>query len=312
MLLNNIMKRAPLHGRYAIKDLCLKNSYRSRWSFAVRQELPKRSSDNSGLKYALAAATILGTTSLTCAVLENDASLNDDAEKTVSVDPSVTPFPIQVGPPEYPLSTVYSLLGYGFRSVTFISFRVYALGIYIADQDKHLIPDVLDSKFLSNAFIDTDGTKSHAENLKEALDDPVKSTVLIGNLLDSGTRMMAKLTPVRNTDFNHLKDGFIRTILNHPEAKNNQAVLSAGLEELRKAFTEKGRVAKDDDLIVELQANGSLQFSYHDRKKDQMVRMGLVNEPLVGKLLFSQYMSGPKPLSPSTKNSIAAHIAAMV
>lgn len=264
----------------------------------------------------LAIALALGSCGIVAVAnlekLHNDANILDDGETSVNVDGAVSPFPVKLGPPKLPLSTEYSLLGYGFRSVTFISFKVYALGIYIADQDRHLVPDVLDSKFLSTAFIDTDASKSHKENVKQALDDPEKSTLLVGNLLDSGVRMAAKLTPIRNTDFNHLRDGFIRTILNHPEAKNNQETLSAGLEELKQAFSEKGRVAKDDDLVVELQANGGLQFFYFNRKKDQVTTMGHVNEPLVGKLLFSQYMSGPKPLSPSAKESVASHLAAMV
>lgn len=268
--------------------------------------------NNSAIAYAVAAGSAGLAALASYEKVQSDSNIQDDAQNTVNVDSSVTPFPTKLGPPTFPLSTEYSLLGYGFRSVTFVSFRVYALGIYIADQDKPLVPTVLDSNFMSTAFIDTDPSKSHSENVKQALDNPSKSGVLIGNLLDGGARMLAKLTPVRNTDFNHLRDGFIRTILNHPEAKNNQEKLSAGLEELRQAFTEKGKVAKDDDLLVELQANGALQFLYYNRKKDQVLTMGRVDEPLVGKYLFSQYMSGPKPLSPSTKESVAAHIAAMV
>lgn len=265
-----------------------------------------------GLKTSLVALAATFTSYGIYNVLDNDAHLLDDQDSTVCVDRSVTPFATILGPPELPLSTKYVMLGYGVRSVTFVSFRVYALGVYIAEQDKHLIPDVLNSKFLSTAFIDTDSEKPHQENVKDAMDDPDKSSILIGNLLDSGARMLVKLTPVRNTDFNHLRDGFIRTILNHPEAKKNQELLTPGLDELKKAFTLNGKVAKDDDLIVELQANGSLQLSYYDRKKDKVKSMGRVDQPIVGKYLFSQYMSGPKPLSPSAKASVASHIAALV
>lgn len=313
MLFRSWSRRVLLGGAQAIKGakpiaLCTKRS--ASWSAHGKVSIAK--GNNSALKYAVAVGAAGLATFATFDKLQSDANIQDDAEHSVSVDSSVTPFPTKLGPPALPLSAEFTLLGYGFRSVTFLSFKVYALGIYIADQDRHLIPDVLDSKFMSTAFIDTDPSKSHSENVKKALDDPTKSTVLIGNVLDSGARMLAKLTPVRNTDFNHLRDGFIRTILNHPEAKDNQERLTAGLEELKKAFTEKGKVAKDDDLLVELQANGSLQFSYFNRKKDQVVTMGHVDEPLVGKFLFSQYMSGPKPLSPSARESVATRVAAMV
>lgn len=313
MLLSNCLKRGPFTGLRGLKRAkpivsCARRSASS----AVKGQLSKTKRSNIALVYGAAAGVAGIATLASFDKLWSDANIKDNAEATVNVDSSVSPFPTKLGPPELPLSTEYMLLGYGFRSVTFLSFRVYALGIYIADQDRHLIPDVLDSKFMSTAFIDTDSSKTHSDNVKAALDDPSKSSVLIGNVLDSGARMLAKLTPVRNTDFNHLRDGFVRTILNHPEAKDNQEKLSAGLAKLKEAFTEKGKVAKDDDLLVELQANGGLQFSYYNRKKDQVVAMGHVDEPLVGKYLFSQYMSGPKPLSPSTKESVTTHIAAMV
>lgn len=313
MFPRNLFRQTCLRGRQAFKIVDSRLSHARNFSTqgALGQSVNATSrSSLIALAFALGGCGAAAFTTLK--PFYNDANVHDDEETTVNVDNAVTPFSVKLGPPQLPLSTQYSLLGYGFRSVTFISFKVYALGIYIADQDKHLIPEVLDSKFLSSAFIDIDASKSHKENVKRALDDPERSTVLIGNLLDSGARMLAKITPVRNTDFNHLRDGFIRTILNHPEAKNHQEVLSAGLEELKQAFTEKGKVAKDDDLLIELQANGELQFSYFNRKKDQVVTMGHVYEPLVSKLLFSQYMSGPKPLSPSAKESVAAHISAMV
>ncbi|QLL32463.1 hypothetical protein HG536_0C06320 [Torulaspora globosa] len=313
MFSRNILRQAPLKAGRSFSIFNPSIRYARKLSSSRTQGHLSRTANkysNLAIALALGGCGIVALANL--GKLHNDANVWDDGEATVNVDSAVTPFPVRLGPPKLPLSTEFSMLGYGFRSVTFISFKVYALGIYIADQDRHLVADVLDSKFLTTAFIDTDASRSHKENVKQALDDPEKSTLLIGNLLDSGVRMAAKLTPIRNTDFNHLRDGFIRTILNHPEAKNNQEVLSAGLDELKQAFSEKGRIAKDDDLVVELQANGGLQFFYFNRKKDQVTTMGRVQEPLVGKLLFSQYMSGPKPLSPSAKESVASHLAAMV
>lgn len=312
-MLVNLLTKSRLSSKSAIRALSSPSSRRLYNSGNV--QIPRASTKKRQIYYELAALTGLTATwaiKNQIQPTENDANVNDDAENTVTVDKGVTPFPVEVGPPKYPLSTNYSLLGYGFRYVTFLSFKVYALGIYIANEDKHLVPEVLSTKFLSTAFVDSDHSKSHKENISDAMSDSEKSTVLIGNLLDTGCRMLAKVTPVRNTDFNHLKDGLVRTILNHPEARNNQDLLNPGLNELREAFTKKGKVPKDHDLLLELQANGSLQLAYYDRKNDEMVSMGLVNEPLVGKFLFSQYMSGPKPLSPTTQKSVAEHIVTMV
>lgn len=308
----NLLSRSRISSKSAFRTLPLVSTRRAYHLKNV--QIPRHFARGRQTYYGLSLAGLTAVWAINSQLkaADNDANVNDDAENTVSVDKSVTAFPVEVGPPKYPLSTVYSLLGYGFRYVTFISFKVYVMGIYIANEDKHLVPEVLSSKFLSTVFVDTDHNKSHKENVSDAMNDPEKSAVLVGNLLDTGCRMLAKLTPVRNTDFNHLRDGLIRTILAHPEAKNNQEALNTGLNELKEAFTKKGKVPKDDDLLLELQANGSLQLAYYNRKKDDMIRLGLINEPLVGKFLFSQYMGGPKPLSPSTQKSVAEHIVTMV
>ncbi|QLG75084.1 hypothetical protein HG535_0H04110 [Zygotorulaspora mrakii] len=307
-----LLKGANVLRKARLRNYTIRRFNKGSWNRTLVHSSAKINGPTGKAITSLATLAATWVTYVCFRTLENDANLLDDQDTTVNVDNSVSPFPTKLGPPEYPVSAKYVLLGYGARSVTFVSFRVYALGVYIAEQDRHLIPNVLNSKFLSTAFIDTDPSKSHQENVKEAMSDPKKSSILIDNLLDSGARMLVKITPVRNTDFNHLRDGFVKSVLNHPEAKNNQEVLSAGLEELRKAFTLKGKVAKNDDLIVELQANGGLQLSYYDRKRGHVTLLGRVNQQLVGKYLFSQYMSGPKPLSPSAKDSVASHIVALV
>lgn len=245
-------------------------------------------------------------------VLENDSNLKDEPASSINVDKSVSPFPTILAPPEYPLTTNYALLGYGTRSVTFINFKVYALGIYVAQDDLKLIPKILSTNFLSTAFIDTDNTRSHAENVEAALKDDQKSRVLVSNLIDAGVRMVAKITPIRNTDFNHLKEGLIKSILKHPDAKKDQEKLSRGLQELKDAFIRKGSVPKNDDLLLELQANGSLQMYYWSRKSKKMIELGRVDEPFIGKLLFSEYLSGPKPLSKGTRDTFVSKISKMV
>lgn len=75
----------------------------------------------------------------------------------------------------------------------------------MAVEDKHLVAEVLDSKFLSQAFIDTESSsslvKSHQEKLRDALNDPAKAPILINNLLDSGIRLMSKNTPIKAGSF---------------------------------------------------------------------------------------------------------------
>ncbi|CUS24940.1 LAQU0S22e00584g1_1 [Lachancea quebecensis] len=261
----------------------------------------------------LGASTLIsGLLILQKETISNDAGPIENRESSVEVDKSVSPFAAILAPPEIPLTTKYTLLGYGPRSVTFLSFKVYALGIYVANEDLPLMPKILNSTYLRKAFLDTDSTKSHSENVETALKDAIKSRVLVGSLIDGGVRFMAKITPIRNTDFNHLKDGLVKSILNHPECQKNQEAVSRGLQELKDAFTRKGSVPKNDDLIIELQANGSLQLSYRSRKQDECTLLGRVDEPLIGKFLFSQYLGGDKPLSPPTRESFVQRVKTLV
>lgn len=256
------------------------------------------------------AATLgLGTGALLYAWLRRQ---KEEDIKYFEVDENINAFPNILRPPLYPFDVSFSLLGLGVRSVTIATFKVYALGIYIADADKKLVPKILNSNFLKSTFIDTDSTKTHNENVKAALDDPQKSTVLARNLLDGGVRMAAKFTPIKNTNLTFVREGIIKTLLNHPNAEENKDLLDKGIEELRNSFNKKGSFLKDDDLLMELKSDGSLQLTYMDNKHGEIYPMNIVKEPMIGRFLFSQYMSGPKPLSAACKDQITKTLVDLV
>ncbi|CAB4254423.1 similar to Saccharomyces cerevisiae YHR198C AIM18 Putative protein of unknown function [Maudiozyma barnettii] len=232
--------------------------------------------------------------------------------KYFEINDQINSFPSALRPPLYPLGTNYSLLGLGVRSVIVESFKVYGLGIYIADDDKKYVPMILNSFFLKKTFIDTDENKTHKENVLAALEDPVKSVILARNLLDGGVRMTAKFTPIKNTNLTFVREGIIKTIWNHPNAEENREVLEKGIDELRNAFNKKGSFLKDDDLLMELNSDGSLQMTYINCKHGDVYKMELVKEPAVGRFLFSQYMSGPNPLSVPCKNEITKSLVDLV
>ncbi|CEP22083.1 unnamed protein product [Cyberlindnera jadinii] len=252
------------------------------------------------------ARVLLGASLATCGLLISKPITLDDKIKeltnSIAVDNAVDPFPINL---KY--STDYTVLGTGVRSVTFVSFKVYALGIYAAVQDLNKIPTVLDSNFLSSAFIDTDSTKSHRENVFKALNDKEKSKVLVSNLLDSNIRLVARITPIRNTDFNHLRDGLVKSIL---AAKVQDETLDKGLQQLKEAFLRKGSVAKNSNLVLERLGDGQLQLYFENTKTGELETLGRVQEPIVSKVLFLQYLSGG--LSPSTRESCIEKISQLV
>lgn len=251
---------------------------------------------------------LLGGSLLTASVCLSQSSpisLDDKIKElndTVQVDKEVDPLPTRVN-----FTTQYDLLGVGSRAVTFLKFKVYALGIYAATEDLDKISTVLDSKFLSTAFIDTDSSKPHNENVSNALHDASKAKILIENLLDSNIRLIARITPVRNTDFNHLRDGLTKSILS---AKFKDETLDQALKELKDAFDRKGSAPKNSNLILERLGDGQLQVYFENSKTGEFVTMGTVKTPILSKVLFLQYLTGA--LSPSVRDSCVEKICQLV
>lgn len=264
-----------------------------------------------------AASPTLGSTSVSAA----------NATTEVKVDDSILPFPTHISKSPY-VSQSYTLLGHGVRAVTFMSFKVYGVGIYIADSDIAKARSLLQSYAKANppppsARADEGVSSSLVrQNLKESLMNPVESEQIIDELLSHGVHFLIRLSPVRNTDFNHLKDGLIKSILAHPRSKSGEnkerEELSLGLDELREIMGKtRGSVPKDDLLVLE-QVSSSDKFNISYVKQNKKTKskndeasegvtavkeMGSVSKPIVAKTLLLQYLSGKKPLSESLRKS---------
>lgn len=213
-------------------------------------------------------------------------------ENSISVDSSIDAFPLSISPQNNQnINTSFDLLGAGVRSVTFLGLKVYGIGLYLSTED---IPQVKQVISATNDF-------------DSALKDPELSTEFISKLLDLHTRFAVRICPVRNTDFTHLKDGLIKSILSHPLSKSGSPVkdeVSRGLEQLRDVFQgKKGSVPKNHLLWIEVLKDGKVSISYEDTKNNKLRHLGVVEEPMVGKVLFLQYLSGKKPLSEPLRTS---------
>ncbi|EJS43369.1 fmp34p [Saccharomyces arboricola H-6] len=254
--------------------------------------------------------TALALASILAKKWYDDSQVKKADLASVTVDPSISAFPKKMGPPQWPLATQYELLGKGVRCVSSLTFKAYGMGIYMAAEDKHLVAEVLDSKFLSQALIDTVSpplqAKTHQENLRVALNDPAKAPILINNLLDGGIRFMSKNTPIKAGSFKLLMDGTRRSVLKNPDAQSqDEDLLEAGFQELHDCFRSvKGLVARDDDFFIELNKDCSMNLSYYARKKDEFVVLGTVKEPLIGKLLFAHYLAGVDPPSVEARQEV--------
>lgn len=277
----------------------------------------KRTS-HAGFKFlsclAVALAFYHQSGSYSLDVNKDDETLETIAQ-SVSVNKGIPPFDKYI---HEPLQSDHQLIGFGTRTVTFLKVGVYGLGIYINKDDIAQLPKILDSKFLSSFYekIGGDLELTHRQKLELALQDPEISSILIENLLNSQIRFTAKIVPLRNTDFNHLRDGLIKSIMACPKSKQilaeNDDLLPNGLDELRRAFgARRGSCPKGQSLYLEVLKDQSMVVRYRETKNNELKDfvLGEVKEPLVSKLLFMQYLSGAKPLSKETKDRACVSLA---
>ncbi|GME89363.1 unnamed protein product [[Candida] boidinii] len=248
--------------------------------------------------------------------ISNDSDGLKDKEliyQGVNVDSTVSPFPINIKSNFE--SGESQLIGYGVRKVSIFQMKVYALGIYLNKDDLKLVKDILNSRYLETIFEQPVSSTAasnehehdqlkHKEHLQKAFADDDASMLLAKALVDSGVRFSARIVPVRNTDFNHLRDGLTRSIKNSAEFKSlvrdnlndEKDRFATGLLELRDCFsTRKGSAKTGTQLLLELNTDNTLNISFQDSDK-HVYKMGTVKEPLVGRILFLQYLNKQNPL----------------
>lgn len=286
-----------------------------------------RTSNTARASYLLAGATALvgssaayyyhaaqdGAIQADCSVSSSKTALaktvvttNDEGVRLVQPETTCPPFPAQLDLPQ----DKFQLLGVGVRTVSFLSFHVYALGIYIAEQDRQLAHEVLaDAKELDS---------KHEGSLESALLDHDQSTKIISHLLDHGISLDIRIVPVRNTDFGHLRDGFVRQILAHPLFKQlsrveNEAVsesLGAGVNDLKVAFSRKLKAPKFTILHMTRLRNGELSMTYYKGKNEkdaEVLDLGVVKDKNLSKILMLQYLAGKNVSSESARvNAVEA------
>ncbi|CAL9736924.1 hypothetical protein MOSE0_K10814 [Monosporozyma servazzii] len=225
----------------------------------------------------------------------------------ITIHEDLKPYTVNLSTEDTPFQTNYTLVGSGVRTLSISTFKVYGMGIYMADEDFPLVAKIIDSNYLSKTFIDTNDGKfkdlSHKEKVKLALNDPVKSEIILNSLLDGGVRLLIKMTPIIKSNLTFIREGgIVKSLKNSPEYNNLKDypgahdIVEKGIEEIRKAYDRKGSLVINDDLVMELNKESLLQFYFYKIKANKFFTMGHVEEPLVGKILFRNYLSANKPL----------------
>ncbi|KAK3904871.1 chalcone-flavanone isomerase-domain-containing protein [Staphylotrichum tortipilum] len=208
-------------------------------------------------------------------------------------------------------STEYTLVGLGLRTVTFLNFEVYVVGYYVATADIAALQNALTKKV--NPIATTLVPSERAE-LRSALLDPAEGENTWNDLLVAGipARSAFRVVPVRDTDFPHLRDGFVRAI--QARAVPSAAADDAFGEAMRqfRAFFNRGRVPKRREMLLVRDEAGRLTISYDTggEKKKEGARevIGVIEDERVSRALWMNYLAGKKVASEPARKSIVEGI----
>ncbi|KAH6850480.1 chalcone-flavanone isomerase-domain-containing protein [Chaetomium sp. MPI-CAGE-AT-0009] len=232
--------------------------------------------------------------------------------------PITTPSPDQAGTLTQTITTPsgtteYTLVGLGLRTVTFINIQVYVVGYYVATADIAALQSALTKKINPIATTLVAGER---EELRAALLDPAEGERTWDELLAAGVpaRSAFRVVPVRDTDFHHLRDGFVRAVQARatPDAAADDAFGEA-MRQFRAVFN-RGSVPKRKELLLVRDETGRLSIAYDGGANKKEGRpagrqlIGVVEDERVSRALWLNYLAGKKVASEPARKSIVEGI----
>jgi hypothetical protein len=200
--------------------------------------------------------------------------------------------------------TEFTLVGLGMRSVTFIGIQVYLVGFYVATQDVEKLQHYLVKKVnpLATTLI-----PSEKDTLRKSLKDPTEGEETWDAILQkSGCRSIFRISPVRDTDFHHLRDGFIRAITDRSKgvAQFSDEAFGAAVRTFKDMFN-RGSVPKKKEMLLCRDGAGQLSVLYGSGKKGAALEtLGTVDDERVSRLLWLNYLAGSKVASEKARENI--------
>ncbi|KAJ2904415.1 chalcone-flavanone isomerase [Zalerion maritima] len=195
----------------------------------------------------------------------------------------------------------YTLVGLGVRTVSFLQLPVYVVGLYIATQDIAGIQERLVKRVnpLASTLV-----PSERKDLRKRLDEPPPAGNELWEEALFPARTALRITPVRNTDFPHLRDGFVRAITarKDPQETKDQR-FGEVMRDFKHSFN-RGKLSQSSELLLQRDAMGKLLMSYVEAKgSGKRVLMGEIEDPRISRFLWLNYLTG-SVASPPARESI--------
>lgn len=202
----------------------------------------------------------------------------------------------------------FTLVGLGTRTVTFLGFEVYVMGFYVATQDIARLQHHLIKKINQSA---TTLIPSEKDALRKALRDATEGEETWNTLLaEAGCRSAVRITPVRDTDFHHLRDAFVRAVAGRtqrdPQAYSDEA-FGVAMRDL-KTILNRGSLKKRAELLLCRDDRGKLTFLFDPSgktgKKTKRELLGSIDDERLSRLLWLNWLAGKKVASEAARDNI--------
>lgn len=198
--------------------------------------------------------------------------------------------------------TEYQLLGLGIRTVSFLGIQVYVVGVYVATDDIAKLQAKLVRRITSTGSTLVAGEK---EKLKAMLLDPEQGLEIWDDILRTGSiRSCVRIVPVRNTDFHHMRDAWVRLVTS--KAQTNKAEygdeqFGLAVSHFKQLFA-KGSIPKGKEILLNRKRNGKLAIWYDDGHQPK--RLGQVEDERIGRAVWLNYLAGKTVASEPARRSI--------
>lgn len=234
----------------------------------------------------------------------------------------------------------YQLLGLGIRSVSFLSIQVYVVGLYVAKADitelqQRLVhtavhPPVAesdDAAAISGVGADaaTSLVPPERQQLRELLLDPEHGDAAWTAIIkENGIRTAFRIVPTRNTDFMHLRDGWVRGITARAQQKPTSGAngsseyqdteFGTAMNEFKAVFGggQRKSVPKGQTLFLLRTANGALDALFQPDPEKPIQWMGRVADERVSRLVWLNYLAGKKVSSEGARKNIVEGLMTVV
>ncbi|KAL2826050.1 chalcone-flavanone isomerase-domain-containing protein [Aspergillus cavernicola] len=286
----------------------------------------------------------------------------DGAEQVATGTSSVPQFPSTIRLPKYqgestspqpgddiPPATgaegeeEYQLLGLGIRTVSFLKIQVYVVGLYVAKSDiselqRRLVQTAVhppsEQQVMANQVGATSATSlvsTERALLKELLLNEEQGEDAWNAILkEDGLRTVFRIVPTRNTDFLHLRDGWVRGITARAQKTNTKAKSAEAGEAATGEFQDESfgsamndfkslfgggqrkNVPKGQTLFLVRTARGELDALFQTDDTTPFRFMGRVSDERISRLVWLNYLAGKNVSSEDARRSIVDGVLGIV